>query len=54
MVWTFLDTFINHFYVLVHFGGGITGVILIAFLDKDDGIIFKWDERSGLVSRTSQ
>lgn len=34
--------------VAVHFGGGITGVILIAFLDKDDGIIFKWDERSGL------
>ncbi|XP_063401087.1 putative ammonium transporter 1 [Mytilus trossulus] len=34
--------------VAVHFGGGITGVIMIAFLDKDDGILFNWDKKSGL------
>ncbi|XP_076115418.1 putative ammonium transporter 1 isoform X1 [Mytilus galloprovincialis] len=34
--------------VAVHFGGGITGVVLIAFLDKDDGILFNWDRKSGL------
>jgi hypothetical protein len=33
----------------VHFGGGIWGVIAIAFLDKNHGIVLKWDTASGLV-----
>lgn len=41
---------IDYYFLSVHFGGGITGVVLIAFLDKDDGILFNWDRKSGLVS----
>lgn len=34
--------------VAVHFGGGSLGVIAISFLHKTDGILFRWDQRSGL------
>ncbi|XP_041365461.1 putative ammonium transporter 1 isoform X1 [Gigantopelta aegis] len=34
--------------VAVHFGGGFWGVISVAFLHRDTGIIFAWDKRSGL------
>ncbi|XP_021342612.1 putative ammonium transporter 1 isoform X2 [Mizuhopecten yessoensis] len=33
--------------VAVHFGGGSWGVIGIAFLDREDGILLNWDQRSG-------
>ncbi|XP_046378148.2 putative ammonium transporter 1 isoform X1 [Haliotis rufescens] len=34
--------------VAVHFGGGLWGVISVAFLKKDEGIVFAWDKKSGL------
>ncbi|KAK7098148.1 putative ammonium transporter 1 isoform X2 [Littorina saxatilis] len=34
--------------VAVHFGGGTWGVIAVAFLNKDNGILLKWDQESGL------
>ncbi|XP_069131932.1 putative ammonium transporter 1 isoform X2 [Argopecten irradians] len=33
--------------VAVHFGGGLWGVISIAFLDREEGILLNWDQRSG-------
>ena len=33
----------------VHFGGGSWGVIAVAFLDKDSGILLHHNEQSGLV-----
>lgn len=35
--------------VAVHFGGGIWGVIALAFFHKDDGILFNWDGKSGMI-----
>ncbi|XP_033753298.1 putative ammonium transporter 1 isoform X2 [Pecten maximus] len=32
--------------VAVHFGGGIWGVLGIAFLDREDGILLNWDQKS--------
>ncbi|XP_059178358.1 putative ammonium transporter 1 [Physella acuta] len=34
--------------VAVHFGGGSWGVIAVAFLRYDDGILMSWDRQSGL------
>ena len=40
------------FYIFsVHFGGGTWGVIAVAFLARDTGIVFNWDAKSGLVCR---
>ncbi|CAL1540120.1 unnamed protein product [Lymnaea stagnalis] len=35
--------------VAVHFGGGAWGVIAVAFLRYDTGILMHWDRQSGLV-----
>ncbi|KAL4224585.1 ammonium transmembrane transporter [Mactra antiquata] len=35
--------------VAVHYGGGAWGVIALAFLHKDEGILFKWNQRSGMI-----
>ncbi|KAK0060326.1 ammonium transporter 1, partial [Biomphalaria pfeifferi] len=35
--------------VAVHFGGGSWGVIAVAFLKYDTGILMSWDRRSGLL-----
>ncbi|XP_052801078.1 putative ammonium transporter 1 isoform X2 [Mya arenaria] len=35
--------------VAVHYGGGSWGVIALAFLHKEQGILMNWDQRSGLV-----
>lgn len=48
----FLGSYCPYLQILflsVHFGGGSWGVIAIAFLHRDDGILFNWDKRSGLV-----
>jgi Amt family ammonium transporter len=33
----------------VHFGGGIWGVLSVAFLKNDTGILMNWDRRSGII-----
>ncbi|WAR02373.1 AMT1-like protein [Mya arenaria] len=33
----------------IHYGGGSWGVIALAFLHKEQGILMNWDQRSGLV-----
>lgn len=35
--------------VAVHLGGGVIGVLSVAFLAYDDGIVFQWDRKSGLM-----
>lgn len=44
----------NKFYyfvkLTVHFGGGVWGVLAVAFLRYDFGILIRWDMFSGLVS----
>ena len=42
-------------YVLfaVHFGGGVVGVIALAFFSKDYGVVYNWNKASGIVSMQS-
>ncbi|BFZ05256.1 hypothetical protein BsWGS_08295 [Bradybaena similaris] len=35
--------------VAVHFGGGVWGLLAVAFLKYDTGILTSWDRRSGLI-----
>ncbi|XP_052262886.1 putative ammonium transporter 1 [Dreissena polymorpha] len=35
--------------VAVHFGGGSWGVMALAFFNNQDGILFNWDQKSGMV-----
>ncbi|KAK6191639.1 hypothetical protein SNE40_003278 [Patella caerulea] len=35
--------------VAVHFGGGSWGVIAVAFLHRTDGIVYNWDQASGMA-----
>jgi ammonia channel protein AmtB len=32
--------------LLVHFGGGLWGVIAVGLLDPDNGFLYCWDDRS--------
>ena len=39
--------------ISVHFGGGVVGVIALAFFSKDYGVVYNWNKASGIVSMTA-
>ena len=40
----------SYYIFAVHFGGGVVGVIALAFFSKDYGVVYNWNKASGIVS----